>query len=87
MTIKSLNFFFVQQVIPSVFFCRKLTLLNKLPDPDRSYPKNFSRTFGRNEIHQALSILKAGSALVNQCSERSKSFFTFTSNASFITFI
>src|ERR1035437_5968161 len=74
MTIKSMNFFLVQQVIPSVFFCRELALLNELPDSNRRYSKNFSRAFGRNEVHQAISILKAVSILVNQSSAHSKKF-------------
>ena len=55
MTIKALNCFLVQQVIPPMFFCYELSLLNELPDPDRRYSENFCRTFGRNEIHQAIS--------------------------------
>jgi hypothetical protein len=72
MTVKSLNLFLVQQVIPSVFFCRELALLNELPDSDRRHSKNFSRAFGRNQIHQTIFILKAASILVNQSSTRSK---------------
>jgi hypothetical protein len=60
--------------IPSVFFCRELALLNELPDSNRRYSKNFSRAFGRNEVHQAISILKAVSILVNQSSAHSKKF-------------
>jgi hypothetical protein len=58
-------------VIPPVFFRRELPLLNELPDPDRRYSKNFRRAFGCNEIHQAISILKAASILVNQSSAHS----------------
>jgi hypothetical protein len=52
MTIKSLNFLLVQQVVASTFCRLELTLLNKLPHSDGSHPKNFSRVFCRNEIHQ-----------------------------------
>lgn len=72
MTIKALNCFLVQQVIPPVFFCQELSLLNELPDPDRRYAENFRRAFGRNQIHQTIFIVKVASILVNQSSAHSK---------------
>lgn len=53
MTIKLLDFLLVQQVVAPMFYRLKLALLDKLPHSDRCHPKNFSRVFGRNEIHQA----------------------------------
>ena len=57
MTVKLLDVFFAQQMIPAVLFSRDLTLLDELPDSDGRYSQNFSRTFGGDKIHQ-ISVLE-----------------------------
>jgi hypothetical protein len=46
MTVESLDFFPVQQMIPPVFFRRELSLLDELSNSDGCHPQNFSSAFG-----------------------------------------
>jgi len=50
-----MNGFFFQEMIATVLHRSELPLLNKLPNPDRRYPKNFRCCIGCDEFHQVRS--------------------------------
>jgi len=54
--VEPLYFFAVQQMVPPALFRGKPALLDELPDSDRRDAQNFSRIFGRNQIHRTRSF-------------------------------